>query len=163
MMTVKKEYPKNKLDDGSLAIQLSFQKQFLSIEQNDIFRLLSLSANNIGPLLADITNTSLSHPTIWMEPDRRCLVATLQFLLQAWHNPGNIAHVFLGTCMLSSDKTVINLAGEIWLKAVSKNEIDSKKIGEVIGRHESIHDHLYNIQKAVGIIFQEPVPVSYSF
>ena len=138
MMTVKKEYPNNKLDDGSLAMQLSFQKQFLSIEQNDIFRLLSLSANNIGPLLADITNTSLSHPTIWMEPDRRCLVATLQFLLQAWHNPGNIAHVFLVTCMLSSDKTVINLAGEIWLKAISKNEIDSKKIGEVIGRHESI-------------------------
>jgi hypothetical protein len=40
--------------------------------------------------------------------------------------------------MLSADKTVLNIAGELWLKAVSENNINSGEIGTIIGIHERI-------------------------
>jgi hypothetical protein len=40
--------------------------------------------------------------------------------------------------MISSDKTVANIAGEIWINAVKNDKIKNEKLGEVIGLHESI-------------------------
>jgi hypothetical protein len=40
--------------------------------------------------------------------------------------------------MLASDKTVVNIAGETWIKAVNDGKMDNTKLGEMMGRHESI-------------------------
>jgi hypothetical protein len=110
---------------------------WLSIE-NDIKRLLLLAPNNTGPFLAEITKHSLKYPTFWSESDKKMVIATLQTLYEIWADQGEMAYLFLGTCMLSSDKTVANIAGEIWIKGVPNQTINSERLGAIIGRHQSI-------------------------
>ena len=40
--------------------------------------------------------------------------------------------------MIASDKTVRNIAAEIWLKGVSTGKMNNEKLGNIIGRLESI-------------------------
>ena len=46
--------------------------------------------------------------------------------------------LFLSLCMLSGEKTVIQLAGETWVKGVSAKNLDSAALGKMIGIHERI-------------------------
>lgn len=46
--------------------------------------------------------------------------------------------MFIASCMISSDKTVRTYAAELWIKGVSKKNIDSDAIGSIIGKHEQI-------------------------
>jgi len=117
---------------------LNFRTQYLSVEYNDIKRILSLIPNNPDPILADIINKCLKHSEFWEEGDKKMVIAVLQYLFETWKEPGEMAYLFLGTCMLSSDKTIINIAGEIWLRAVTMESINNIELGKVIGLHESI-------------------------
>ena len=46
--------------------------------------------------------------------------------------------LFIGTCLLVGDKTIAQMAAEIWLKAVTAGRMDSAALGRIIGLHERI-------------------------
>lgn len=138
--------------------QLRLKTQWLSSEINDIRRILLLTPNNPEPLLADAINQSLKYPNFFSEPDKQCVIAILQTLLEIWDGFGEMAHVFIGTCLMSSDKTASQLAAEIWIHAVWTDRINSEKIGEVIGRHESIE--FYPLKRFTDLAMQRLFRVS---
>lgn len=111
--------------------------QWLSI-QNDLRRILLLTPNNPEPFLAEIISRCLKDPIFFSEDYKRAVIAGLQTLHEIWADFGNMAYLFLGTCMLASDKTVVNIAGETWIKAVSAGKMDNAQLGKIMGLHESI-------------------------
>lgn len=106
--------------------------------ENDIQRILLLVPNNPEALLAEIAKRCLKYSTFWSESDKKLLIAVLQTLYEIWDDFGEMAYLFLGTCMILSDKTVVNIAGEIWVKGVGLGKMNSQQLGTIIGRHESI-------------------------
>ncbi|OQP62636.1 hypothetical protein A3860_26865 [Niastella vici] len=139
------EHPNTiKADNASLTNQpliigdyLRFKK-YVSISHNDFHRILLLTPNNPDPLLADTLNTCLTWPQFWEEEDRKGATAAVQALHSTMEGFGNMAHVFVATCMLSADKTIANLAAEIWIAGVNNNTISSAAIGEALGIHEKV-------------------------
>lgn len=111
---------------------------WLDNEGNDMQRIFSLIPDTPSALLTSITKRCLCDPGPVNESDKKVIVAALQFLHESWTTAGEMEYLFLGTCMLSADKTVANIAAEIWIKYIPDETIDSARIGEVIGRHESI-------------------------
>lgn len=105
---------------------------------NDVRRILMLTPNNPGVFLAEIAHRCLNSPIFLGESEKKAVLACLQTLYEIWDDAGDMVYLFLGTCMLASDKTARNIAAEIWLKAVSEGRIDNSKLGAVIGKHESI-------------------------
>lgn len=83
-----------------------------------------------------VVDKSLKYPTFCEEGDKKLVIATLQTLHRIWRAFGNMAHLFLATCMLCSDKTSASFAAEIWLNGAPKGTVDSKLIGEIIGVHQ---------------------------
>ena len=128
----------NKKKYAFLYESMNYRVQFLSIEFNDIKRILSLIPHNPDPLLADTINKCLRYSEFPEEGDKKMVVAVIQFLYEVWDTPGEMAYLFLGTCLLSADKTILNIAGELWLKGVTGNNLNNVELGKVIGRHESI-------------------------
>ncbi len=115
----------------------TIKAQWLSIE-NDIQRILLLAPNNPEAFLAEITQHCLKDPTFSSESDKKMVIATLQILYEIWGDYGEMAYLFLGTCMIASDKTVVNIAGEIWIKGVSSGKMNNEQLGKIIGLHETI-------------------------
>jgi hypothetical protein len=113
------------------------KSQWLSIE-NDIQRILYLIPNNTEPFLAEIINKCMTSPTFWSETDKRIVANTIRCIYELWGGFHETGYLFLGTCMLSSDKTVLNIAGETWIKAVAKHEMNNQLLGSIIGKHERI-------------------------
>ena len=117
---------------------LVYKTMFVSIEHNDIKRLLLLVPNNPQPLLADIINQSFRYSSFFQEDDKKFVIATLQLLHEIWDGHGEIVYVFIGVSMISSDKTAASIAAEIWINAVEENKMNNEKLGEAIGRIEKI-------------------------
>lgn len=112
------------------------KERWLSAE-NDFRRIILLAPNNPDPFVIEIVRKCLEYPTFWSESDKKMVIAALQALYDIWDNFGEPTHLMLATCLLSSDKTVINIAGEIWQKGVSANSINNVLLGKIIGLHES--------------------------
>lgn len=130
--------PQTRNDQPLLYDFLKIKTSYFERQDNDIRRILLLTPNNPEVFLSQIVHRCLNDPTFSGESDKRMVIAALQTLHEIWNHYGNMAHLFLGTCMLASDKTVINIAGEIWLKAVTTSRIENKQLGKVIGLHERI-------------------------
>ncbi|WP_207431523.1 DUF6493 family protein [Sabulibacter ruber] len=105
---------------------------------HDLKRLLYLVPNNPEPLLGQITARCLNYSTFSEENEKTVVRLTLETLLGMWRDMGAMAHLFLATSMLSSDKTVRAYAAEIWVNQVSQKDIDSGLLGEIIGIQERI-------------------------
>jgi len=139
------EHPNTiKADSASLTNQpliigdyLRFKK-YAGIHHNDFQRILLLTPNNPDPLLAGTLNTHLTWPQFWEEEDRKQATAAVQALHATMNGLGNMAHVFVATCMLSADKTIAHVAGEIWIAGVNNNNISSATLGEALGIHEKV-------------------------
>jgi len=129
---------KDRAESPFLYSFLQFRIQYSFAEHNDIVRVLSLVPNNPDPLLADTINKCLQDPSFSGESDKRMVSSVEQFLYSTWRSPGPMTNLFLATCMISGDKTVAGTAGEIWLQAVSRGQIDNRILGSIIGQHESI-------------------------
>lgn len=130
--------PGAKDDPPMLYEFLNYRLQYLSIEYNDIRRILLMTPNNPEPIVADTLNQCLKNSEFFGEGDKKMVTAVLQTLYEIWKEPGDMTELFLGTCMLSSDKTIVNIAGEMWLQAVSMRSINNAHLGKIIGLHESI-------------------------
>jgi Family of unknown function (DUF6493) len=129
---------KPKEDTPMLYDFMHFELTFFSEEGNDFRRVLSLIPNNPEPLIADTINHCLEYSTVSSEGDRKIITVAAQFLYETWNRPGKMAQLFLATCMLNSDKTIIGIASETWLRAVAEKNIDQQQIGKNIGIHERI-------------------------
>ncbi len=116
---------------------LVIKAQWLAITY-DLKRILLLTPNNPEPFLAEIISRCLKYPTFFSEDDKRTVIAGLQTMHEIWTDFGNMAYLFLATSMIASDKTVVNIAGETWIKAVSAGKMDNAQLGKIIGIHESI-------------------------
>jgi Family of unknown function (DUF6493) len=130
--------PAAKADPPMLYDFLHYTSDYIVSEQNDIKRILGLSPQNPEPILAETINECLTHPEFYQEGDKKMVTAVAQFLYEVWEAPGDMSYLFLGTCLLSVDKAIIQTAGETWLKAVSMGKIDNTALGHVIGLHERI-------------------------
>lgn len=116
---------------------LSLKAQFLSVEHNDIQRIIYLFPSNPNPLIALITSKALEHSTFASETDRRIVTKTLESLTNLKFEYTEITYLFIATCMLTSDKTIRSFAAELWINGVNSAEIDSTEIGRIIGIHIS--------------------------
>jgi hypothetical protein len=110
--------------------------QFLSAERNDIARFLYLFPSNPNPLLSLITGRVLAHSTPNSENDKRILSKTLESLMPLRFAFNESTHLFLASCMLCSDKTVRSFAAELWISAMRSTNVNSARIGEIIGIHQ---------------------------
>ncbi len=117
---------------------LNINAQYFSVEHNDIKRTLLMVPNNPEAFLQHIARRGLVHPNFWEENTKKMVTAAIQILYEIWNNPGEMAHFFVATSMLSSDKTIAKIAAEIWVKATNENKIDHALLGRIIGIHERI-------------------------
>jgi len=118
--------------------QMELKSQYFFVEHNDIRRLLLLAPCNPEPLLSWLLISTMKEPVFSSEFDKRTVIAALQALHEIWDRPGNMAHLFIGTAMIASDKTVAGIAGEIWLQQAPSHKIDSALLGKVIGLYGRI-------------------------
>lgn len=116
---------------------LSLKAQFFSAEHNDIQRFIYLFPSNPNPLLALVTSRALEHSTFASETDKRIVTKTLEALVNLKFAYSEIVYLFIGTCMLTSDKTIRSFAAELWINGVNGGEIDSAELGRIIGIHIS--------------------------
>lgn len=135
---LRKLLPLQKRSSPLLYEFLALKVNHLDAEHNDIQRLLMLTPNNPEPLLAQVIGHCLTYPSFWSEADRKMVIAAISTLQEIWQHFGTTAHLFVATCMLSSDKTIRAFAAEIWIKGVSDETIQSELIGEIIGLQEQI-------------------------
>ena len=130
--------PAAKDDPAMLYEFLHYRASYLLIEHNDIKRILGLTPQNPEPILAETINECLRHSEFWEAGDKKMVTAVIQFLYEIWDAPGEMSYLFLGACLLSVDKAILQTAGEIWLKGVSTGKMDNAALGRVIGLLESI-------------------------
>jgi hypothetical protein len=117
---------------------LRSKERWLSLEDRDIRRLYLIMPNNPEPLLAFVIDKCLSDPSSFGETAKRLVIRVLEVLLQTWRPVGEMGHLFVATCLLSPDKTVATYATEIWLQGVDQGNIDSERLGTILGKHERI-------------------------
>ncbi len=135
--------PKAKPREYKIIYEFLFFRSSYFSGDGDIRRIILLSPNNPGPMIAGVISKCLEYPQFYTEFDKRTVAAVLQVLYDIWDNPGEMAHLLVATCLLSADKTIINLAGEIWISGVSPNgvnrhSINSALIGQMVGKQEAI-------------------------
>lgn len=128
--------PKPKNERELIYEFFTINNRWLSAE-NDFRRIFFLTPNNPDPFVIEVVNKCLDSPTFFSESDKKMVIAVLHALYDAWGDFGEPVHLMLANCLLSSDKTVLNIAGEIWQKGISKNQINNALLGTIIGKHES--------------------------
>src|SRR5262249_47443365 len=107
-------------------------------EHNDIGRILYLIPNNPEPVLAQVISKALKYNTFWESGDQKIVVNALEAIVPLEVKYKETGHLFIATCMLSSDKTIQSFAAELWIRNVVSKNVDSRQLGEIIGTQESI-------------------------
>jgi len=114
---------------------LSLKAKSLSAEHNDVQRFLYLFPSNPNPMLAQIAAAALEHSTFFSETDKRIVTKTIEALTNLSFDYTEMTYLFIGTCMLTSDKTIRSFAAEMWIRGVNHSKINSAEIGRITGIH----------------------------
>jgi hypothetical protein len=117
---------------------MEIQSTYVSVESNDIRRLIMLVPNNPEPLLAQVLHNCFRFADYLNEGEKRLLVEALKAVHEIWKPSGETMHVLIAIAMLAPDKTACSYAAEIWIKAVNEQSIDSSLIGSSIAKMQSI-------------------------
>jgi len=117
---------------------LRLRAEWFGLEINDIEYLASLVPNNYQPLLAYLCKGSFKNAIFWGEDVKKMVIKVGQHLLENWRGGGKMAHLFVCATLTSSDKTARAIGAEIWIKGVNENSIDSKLMGQILGKMQSI-------------------------
>jgi hypothetical protein len=112
----------------------------------------------------------LDEPSSTGETHKRVVIEVLQALHDTSMPSGEMAHLFIATCMIASDKTIITYAAEIWIQAVQQDTINSHLIGTILGKHQRIEfaplKHFTDLRQQHARHFfvaqQEPENIAYS-
>jgi hypothetical protein len=137
----KRKHQNNNSENASVKLipeYFSIKNKYFFIEQNDIKRLLWLVPNNPDPLLAQIIHKCLTYSNFWELGSKKMVTKAIETLYEIWGRSGEMGHLFVATCMLSDDKTIKSFAAEIWIKGVNEGTIDSRLIGEIVGKHQRV-------------------------
>ncbi|AYL95900.1 DUF6493 family protein [Mucilaginibacter celer] len=110
--------------------------KYITAEQNDIKRLIYLSPNWPEHWLCYVNKESFRYFDLQGETDKKLVISAQETLMTLKYTYGAASHLFIGTCMLLNDKTVRSYAAELWIKGVKDQTINSKQLGEIIGKHE---------------------------
>lgn len=111
---------------------------YMGGEEHSIRRLMLLSPHNPDPLLAQIIRHHLIYADTVEVHDKKIVTTAVQTLYDIWAGEGEMSYLFLGTCLLTGDKTINGIAAEIWLRAVTMNRIDNERLGKIIATHEKV-------------------------
>jgi len=117
---------------------LRLKGQWLSTEDRDIRRIFHLAPSHPEPLLALTIDKCLWESTFTGETEKRFVLEVLQALHDTDLPPGEMAHLFLATCLTTSNKTAATYAAEIWIRAVEEGRINSSLIGTILGQQQRI-------------------------
>lgn len=105
---------------------------------NDIPRMLSLSPKNVQPIFSQIETQAMKYSTFWEEESKQLKLNAANVLLENWIGGGKIAHLFVATGMVCSDKTIRETCAGIWMKGVFENSINHNSLGQILGRLAAI-------------------------
>ncbi|SEM44662.1 hypothetical protein SAMN04488505_104427 [Chitinophaga rupis] len=105
---------------------------------NDMQRMLFFTPNNPEPLLAHVVSRCLQYEKFWDETAKKVVLNTIQTLHGLQRPWSSMGHLFIATCLVSSDKTIAQIAAEIWINGVTRGLINSHQLGEVIGKHQVV-------------------------
>ncbi|HEY1163614.1 MAG TPA: DUF6493 family protein [Chitinophaga sp.] len=118
--------------------QLTVGDRYHAAASSDIRFLMLFTPNNPEPILMRLARRFLRYSTFAEEGGKNAVTHALQVLHElpgAW---GDMGHLFIAACMVSSDKTVSAFSAEIWIRRVQYGAIQSRLIGERIGRLQYI-------------------------
>ncbi|MEO3406920.1 DUF6493 family protein [Mucilaginibacter sp. CAU 1740] len=137
---------------------IELKYKYISAEQNDIKRLMYLSPNWPEHWLVYISKEAFRYFDLTGENDKRLVISALEALMTLNYVYGDAGHLFIATCMLLNDKTVRLYAAELWIKGIKEQTIDSKKIGEIIGKHE--YNGLAPLKRLTDLILSNMLHIS---
>jgi len=106
---------------------------FLNASHGDVTRLIYLFPNNPDPVIALFGLQRLFESTLSSEMDKEVVTQIQRAVLPLHARNSETSHLFIATCMLTSDKTVRAFAAEMWIRAV-RSCITSVRTGEIIGK-----------------------------
>jgi len=125
---------------------------------NDVKRLLGLLPNNPSPLIALLVADNLKYATFWETISKKRVAEMIDWLSLQYHLKYTPPiQLFLATSMLCGEKKIRLKAGQIWIDAVTHNQLDAADLGKTLGRLENkewaplkrftdlAQDHLLNI------------------
>ncbi|CAA7194947.1 DUF6493 family protein [Chryseobacterium potabilaquae] len=113
--------------------------------------------NHLSFILAKIIKGCLFHSGMRKVFEKELIVQMSRLFAQIKRPLDNMGYLFLGIILLDQDKSVRNIASEIWLEHVSLGQIDNTKLGEIMGSSEKfeftplryfvdvIHNRMINI------------------
>jgi hypothetical protein len=130
--------PAQKEIEPSIYDYIELKFDYISAEHNDIKRLLYLNPKQPDILIAHVISKGLRYIDFTGENEKRLVIYTLETLLTLNYRQSAMTDLLIASCMISSDKTARTFAAELWIKAVTKGNIDSGAIGRTIGKHEQI-------------------------
>jgi hypothetical protein len=117
---------------------LRIPDSYWTAHPGDCRRLLLLMPAHPEPFLAQTVHRGLAYGDTAGDTNKAGLTATLQTLHEIWGPLGEMAHLFVATCMTAGDKTVRAFAAQIWVDGVAAGTIRSERIGEILGTHQRV-------------------------
>lgn len=103
--------------------------------ESDIEWIFSMVPNNPEPLLSSVIWSSLKDNYYLGEVDKRYHLKIINLLLNISTQYGKMSHLLLASNMIREDKTIRTLAGEVWIQAVTNQQINNTLFGKMIGKH----------------------------
>lgn len=133
--------PQKEEKTGSMPLiydHMEIRSTYVSVESNDIRRLMMLVPKNPEPLLAQVLHHCFRFADYFNEGEKRLLVEALKAVHDIWKPFGETAHLLIAISMLAPDKTACSYAAEIWIKGVNEQSINSSLIGSAIAKMQGI-------------------------
>ncbi|MEM1122109.1 MAG: DUF6493 family protein, partial [Bacteroidota bacterium] len=104
---------------------------------NDMQRLLGMLPNNPAPLLALLIADNLKYPTFWEEAARKRVQQMVEWLENyTYQTYDPMTHLLLASGMFCGDKKIRLQIADIWKAAVTRQQVDSEKLGTFLGKME---------------------------
>ncbi|CAA7391508.1 DUF6493 family protein [Chryseobacterium fistulae] len=113
--------------------------EYLIAEQElylDLYAFAWSFPNHLSFILAKIIKGCLFHSGMRKVFEKELILQMSRFFAQIKKPLDNMGYVFLGIILLDQDKSIRNIASEIWIEHVSLGQIDNAKLGEIIGSYE---------------------------
>lgn len=92
------------------------------------------------------------------EHTNKLLQETSLALMEIWDTPGEIEYLYLALILTYEDKTIRNIASELWIKAISEGSIDHQLLGKILGKLE--HDEYAPLKRFTDLIVSNMLNLS---
>ncbi len=131
----KKRMP-NKISSIYEYMHFDISKYYVVIWDNDETKFLNLSPNNPSSFLSHVIHHNLKESTFFDETGKKNMTNLLKGLYEIWYRADykESTYLFLACGLLCSEKVARELAGELWIKANSENNMNNVILGKTIGK-----------------------------